>query len=527
MTNSIGEIENAKALFVIGSNTTETHPVLGYRMKMAKKKGASLIVVDPRQIELADHADVFLQLRPGTNEALINGIINVIIEEGLADDQFIAERTEGYKEMAAVVKKYTPEYVEGITGVAAGDIREAALLYAKAESAGIYYTMGITQHTNGTNSVMAVANLAMVTGNMGKASSGVNPLRGQNNVQGACDMGGLPEVFTGYQRVDDKAALSKFEKAWRVKLNSRPGLTVTEIIDSILDGEIKALYIMGENPALSDANIHHVMEALEKVEFLVVQDIFLTETAVKADVVLPAAAFAEKEGTFSNTERRVQMVRQAVNAPGEAKADWFILQELAHKLGIKWHYEGPEDIFQEIALLTPSYAGISYQRLEQEGGLQWPCPNADHPGTIYLHEGKFSKGKGLFTPVEYLPPAEEPDQEYPLVLTTGRKLYHYHTGTMTRQSKPLNSFKPEELAQISREDADRLGITSGDLVRVSSRRGELEVKADVTEIVSPGVIFMTFHYHEAPVNILTNNQIDPIAKIPEFKVCAVKLEKVE
>lgn len=510
----------------MGSNTTETHPVLGYRMKMAKKKGASLIVADPRKIELADHADVFLQLRPGTNEALINGIINVIIEERLSDDQFIAERTEGYEEMAAAVKKYTPEYVEGITGVAAGDIRKAARLYAGAESAGIYYTMGITQHTNGTNTVMAIANLAMVTGNMGKPSSGINPLRGQNNVQGACDMGGLPVVFTGYQRVDNEAALSKFEKAWGVKLNSRPGLTVTEIMDGILNGEIKALYVMGENPALSDANIHHVMEALEKVEFLVVQDIFLTETAAKADVVLPAAAFAEKVGTFSNTERRVQMVRKAVNAPGEAKADWLILQELANKLGMEWHYEGPDHIFQEIAQLTPAYAGISYQRLEQEGGLQWPCPSADHPGTLYLHEGQFSRGKGLFTPVEYLPPAEETDQEYPLVLTTGRNLYHYHTGSMTRQSKPLNAFKPEEFAQISREDADRLGIKNGDLVKVSSRRGEVEVKADVTEVVPTGVIFMTFHYHEVPVNVLTNNQVDPIAKIPELKVCAVKLEKV-
>jgi predicted molibdopterin-dependent oxidoreductase YjgC len=366
----------------------------------------------------------------------------------------------------------------------------------------------------------------MVTGNMGKPSSGVNPLRGQNNVQGACDMGGLPVVFTGYQRVDNEAALEKFEKAWGVKLNPSPGLTVTEIMDSALSGEVKALYVMGENPALSDANIHHVMEALKKVEFLVVQDIFLTETAAQADVVLPAAAFAEKDGTFSNTERRVQMVRKAVNAPGEAKADWLIIQELANKLGMEWNYEGPDHVFREIAQLTPAYAGISYQRLDQEGGLQWPCPSADHPGTLFLHEGQFSRGKGLFTPVEYLPPAEETDQEYPLVLTTGRNLYHYHTGSMTRQSKPLNAFKPEEFAQISREDAGRLGIKNGDLVKVSSRRGEVEVKADVTEVVPAGVIFMTFHYHEVPVNRLTNNQIDPIAKIPELKVCAVKLEKV-
>jgi formate dehydrogenase alpha subunit len=527
MTNSIGEIENAQALFVIGSNTTETHPVIGYRVKMAQKKGASLIVADPRRIELAEYADVFLQLRPGTNEALLNGMINVIIQEGLADEGFIRERTEGYEEMAAAVLKYTPEYVEGITGVAAEDLRQAARLYAGADSAAILYTMGITQHTKGTDSVLAVANLAMVSGNIGKPCSGVNPLRGQNNVQGACDMGALPVVFTGYQRVDNEDALSKFKKAWGVKLNSQPGLTVTEIFDSILQGKIKALYVMGENPALSDANLHHVMEALEKLDFLVVQDIFLTETAALADVVLPAAAFAEKQGTFTNTERRVQMVRQAVNPPGEAKPDWLILQELAYKLGIEWHYETPEDIFQEIALLTPSYAGISYQRLEEEGGLQWPCTDGEHPGTPYLHQGKFSRGKGLFTPVEYRPPAEEPDEEYPLVLTTGRNLFHYHTGTMTRRSNGINAFKPEEMVQISIDDAARLGINEGDMVEITSRRGHVKARAAVTEKVPPGIIFMTFHFHEAAANLLTNNEVDPVAKIPELKVCAVKVEKTE
>ncbi len=526
MTNSISEIENAKALLVIGSNTTETHPVLAYRMRMAKKKGASLIVADPRKIELAEEADVFMQLRPGTNTALLNGMINVIIEEGLADEQFIRERTEGYEEMASVVKKYTPDYVEGITGVAAADIRKAARLYARAENAGIYYTMGITQHTDGTNAVSAIANLAMVTGNLGKPSSGVNPLRGQNNVQGACDMGALPGVFTGYQGVDNEAARAKFEEAWGVKLNPVPGLTTTEMFDSILEGKIKVLYVMGENPLLSDANINHVEEALEKLDFLVVQDIFLTETAAKADVVLPAAAFAEKSGTFTNTERRVQMVRQAIDPPGAAKADWVIITDLANKLGLGWQYAGPADIFQEIAQLTPSYAGISYERLEQEGGLQWPCPSADHAGTPYLHKDTFSRGKGLFKPIEYQPPAEEPDQEYPLVLTTGRNRYHYHTGSMTRQSKPLSTYRPEELAQVNKTDAERLGIKDGDLIRVSSRRGQVEVKAAVTEAVPPGVMFMTFHFHESPVNVLTNNKLDPISKTPELKVCAVKLEKI-
>ena len=526
MTNSIEEIENAKAMLVIGSNTTETHPVLAYRMKMAKKKGASLIVADPRKIELADQADIFLQLRPGTNVALINGIINVIIEEGLVDEEFVRERTEGYEEMADVVKKYTPDYVEGITGVAAEDIRKAARLYAGAENAGIFYTMGITQHTDGTNAVSTIANLAMVTGNLGKPSSGVNPLRGQNNVQGACDMGGLPGVFTGYQGVGDEAARAKFEEAWGLKLNAEPGLTTTEMFDSMLDGKIKALYVMGENPVISDANINHVEEALDKLEFLVVQDIFLTETAARADVVFPAAAFAEKNGTFSNTERRVQMVRKAVKAPGAAKEDWAIIKELAEKLGLGWQYTEPAHIFQEIVQLTPSYAGISYERLEQEGGLQWPCPTADHAGTPYLHEGAFTRGKGVFKPIEHSPSAEEIDQDYPLVLTTGRNRYHYHTGSMTRQSKPLSTHKPEELVQINKVDAERLGVQEGDLVRVSSRRGQVEVKAAVTEVVPPGLIFMTFHFHESPVNVLTNNKVDPISKTPELKVCAVKLEKI-
>ena len=527
MTNSISEIEDAKALFVIGSNTTETHPVIGYRIKMAKNKGASLIVADPRRIDLVDYADVFLQLRPGTNEALLNGIIHVIIKEGLADKKFIREKTEGYAQMSLAIQKYTPEYVEGITGVSAAKIRHAARLYAGAESAAILYTMGLTQHIKGTNSVLAVANLAMVSGNIGKPHSGVNPLRGQNNVQGACDMGALPNVLTGYQRVEDRGVLSKFRRAWGTKLNSKPGLTVTEIIDGILQGEIKTLYVMGENPALSDANLHHVLEALEKIDFLVVQDIFLTETAFYADVVLPAAAFAEKQGTFTNTERRVQMVRQAVTPPGKAKPDWFILQELAAKLNLNWSFDTPEKIFREIASVTPDYAGITYERLEKEGGLQWPCPTEKHPGTSYLHKGKFSRGKGLFTPVEYRPSAEEPDEQYPLILTTGRTLFHYHTGTMTRRSDSIDVHKPEEMVQISIDDAARLGINEGDMVGVTSRRGHVTARATVTEQVPAGVVFMTFHFHEAAANLLTINEVDPVAKIPEFKVCAVKVEKIE
>lgn len=524
MTNSIGEIEDADTMLVIGANPPEAHPVIGYRIKMAKKKGATLIVADPRRTELAEYADVHLRLRPGTNEALINGMMNVIITEGLADEKFIQERTEGFAAMKAVVDKYTPEHAEKITGVAAEDIRRAARLFAGAERASIFYTLGITNHTTGTDSVLSVANLSLLTGNLGKRSAGVNPLRGQNNVQGACDMGALPNVFTGYQRVDDREARTKFERAWGARLNPQPGLTITDIFNAILAGEIKFLYVFGENPALTEANLHHVWEALEEVEFLVVQDLFLTETAAYADVVLPAAAFAEKQGTFTNTERRVQMVRKAVDPPGEAKADWLILCELARKLGLNWDYASAEDIFQEMARLTPSYAGISHQRLEEEEGLQWPCPTADHPGTLYLHKDKFVRGKGQFTPVEHQPPAEEPDEEYPILLTTGRILYHYNT--MTRYADGIESFRPEELAQINPEDAARMGIEEGDLVKMSSRRGHVQVRLTVTDAVPPGVIYMTFHYHESAVNLLTIGALDPVTKTPEFKVCAVRIDKL-
>ena len=513
-------------MLVIGSNTTDAHPVLGYRMKMAQKKGAALIVADPRRIELAEDADVFLQLRPGTNEALLNGLINVIIAEDLMDRDFISARTEGYDEMAAAVAKYTAEYVAEITGVAADDIRKAARIYAGAERAAIFYTMGVTQHTSGTATVLAIANLAMLTGNMGKPSSGVNPLRGQNNVQGACDMGALPTVYTAYQPVANEDNRAKFARAWGADLTATPGLTVTEIMEEALTGNVKALYIMGENPMLTDANLHHVEEALDKIEFLVVQDIFLTETAEKAHVVLPAAAFAEKSGTFSNTERRVQLLNQAVTSPGEAKADWQILQALAQKVGFNWQYEGTEDIFNEIVSLTPSYGGLSYERLREEGGLQWPCPTPEHPGTPILHGEKFTRGKGLFSKVEYTPAAEMTDEDYPMILTTGRNLYHYHSGSMTHRSEAIEAYRPEEMAQINLEDAARMGICDGDLVKLSSRRGEVETRVEVSDIVPPGVVFMTFHYKAAAVNLLTNDKLDPVAKIPELKVCAVKLEKV-
>ncbi len=524
MTNSIGEVENASALFIIGSNTTETHPVIGYRMRMAQRKGAKVIVADPRRIELAEDADVFMQLIPGSNEALLNGMLHVIIEEDLVDKDFIQERTEGFEAVKEALKKYTPEYVETITGVSAENIRKAARIYGEAESAGIFYTMGITQHTKGTNNVLAIANLAMATGNLGKPNGGVNPLRGQNNVQGACDMGALPVVITGYQKVGDDAVMAKYEKSWGAKLNPEPGLTVPEIFDAIIKDEIKALYIMGENPAISDADLNHVHKSLDKVDFLVVQDIFLTETAKFADVVLPAATFAEKDGTFTNTERRVQKVNKAIEPVGDSKPDFEIITEIANKIGFNWNYDTAEDVFKEITTVTPSYAGLTYQRLEG-GGIPWPCPTEDHQGTLFLHGEKFTRGLGKFHGVEYEPAAEAPDNDYPFILTTGRNLYHYHTSTMTARSKSINEHISEDTLRINPADAGDLGVVDGDKVKVASRRGEIEVKAELTDTVGKGIVFMTFHFSDSPVNMLTNCVVCPTAKIPELKVSAVKVEK--
>ena len=525
MTNSIGEIPEAGAILIIGSNTSETHPVIGYRVREAVKRGAALIVADPRVTEMAKLADYHLRLRPGSDVALLNGLMHIIITEDLLDVDFIEKRTEGFEKLKERVAEYTPDRVSEITGVAVSDLRAAARAYATAESAAILYTMGITQHTTGTDNVLSVANLAMITGNMGKPSAGVNPLRGQNNVQGACDMGALPNVYTAYQKVGDPQVQEKFSNAWGVPLSEKPGLTVTKAMNAAYDGKIKGMLIMGENPVLSEANANHAGEALERLEFLVVQDIFMTETAAYADVVLPAAAYAEQLGTYTNTERRVQLSYPAVPPPGEARADWEILTGLANRLGLDWSYSGAEDVFNEMASLSPSYAGISYSRLAAERSLQWPCPNSEHPGTPYLHVGKFSRGMGQFTPVAYKPPAELPDGEYPFVLSTGRHMFHYHTGTMTRRSVPLEQHRPEEFVEIHPDDASRLGLAEGDLARISSRRGEVTSRVTLTDRVRPGHVFMTFHYHEAAANLLTNDALCPVAATPEFKVCAVNVRK--
>jgi len=526
MTNSISEVEDAASLLVIGSNTTVGHPIIGLKVKAAVRKGAKLIVANPREIDLCRWADIWLQHKPGTDVALLGGMMRVILDEGLADEAFIAERCENYEEFRNSLAEFDLDWVAKTTRVPKEQIVAAARLYAQNRPAMLLYTLGITQHTHGVDNVLSAANLTMMTGNIGKPSSGTNPLRGANNVQGACDMGGLPNVYPAYQAVTDGANKSKFEAAWSSTLDDKVGLTLLEIFDAAHAGKLKALYIMGENPAASDPDASHVREAIKHVDFVVVQDIFLTETAQLADVVLPSASFAEKDGTFTNTERRVQRVRKAVEPPGEAKPDWQIICELAKAMGKSgFDFTHPSEIMAEIARVAPSYGGISYDRLEA-GGLQWPCPTPDHPGTPILHVGKFTRGLGKFTAVKYRPSAEDSDEAYPLLLTTGRSLFHFHTGTMTRKARGLNFVHKEEQVEINPADAELLGIANGDLVRVVSRRGQVEVKAKVTRRSAPGVVFMTFHFAETSANFLTNPAYDPVAKTPELKVCAVRVEKV-
>lgn len=523
MTNSIPEIENNDVIFVIGSNTTETHPIIGLRMKKAFRKGAQIIVADPRKINLVRFSSLWMQQKPGTDVALLNAIMHVILKEKLVDRQFIDEHTEGFEAFSKSLDGYTPDKAEKITGVPKKNIIRAARLYAKAERPAIYYTMGITQHAHGTQNVFSIANLALMTGNLGKESTGVNPLRGQNNVQGATDMGCIPNQYPGYQKVDLKNIHGKFESAWGVSLSDKPGLTATEMINEAHKGTLKAMYIMGENPAMSDPDINHTIQTLKKLDFLVVQDIFMTETAELADVVLPAACFAEKEGTFTNTDRRLQRVRKAVTPPGKAKEDSSILIDLSSRMGYKMEYNSMEEVLQEIGEVWPAVAGITYGRI-RSWGLQWPCPTANHPGTPYLFKGGFPRGKALFSEVHYTPSKEMPDKKYPFMLSTGRNLFHYHTGSMTRKVRELNDAAPEAYIEINPEDASTLKIKSGDSLTVSSRRGSITIKAMVTERPSRGTVFIPFHYKEAAANILTNTALDPICKIPELKVCAVKIQ---
>jgi formate dehydrogenase alpha subunit len=526
MTNTIADIEDADVILITGSNTTENHPVISSGVKRAVTlNGTKLIVVDPRRIRITRYADKWLRQNLGTDVAWINGLMHVIIKEGLHAVEFIENRTEGFADLKKVVEKYTPDYVEQISGIPAQEIIDAARLYAQADRGCILYCMGITQHTTGTDNVKSLANLAMLCGNMGIGGGGVNPLRGQNNVQGACDMGGLPDVYTGYQKVIDPDVRQRMAEAWKVEaLSERPGLKATQMIPAAHDGTLKALYVIGENPLVSDPDVNHAEKSLKNLDFLVVQDIFLTETARLADVVLPTACFAEKDGTFANTERRVQRVRKAVDPPGEAWDDWKIICEIATRMGYSMSYDNSRQIMGEISQVTPSYAGISYERIEYEG-IHWPCPTAEHPGTPILHRDQFTRGKGLFHAIDYIAPAEMTDAEYPLYLTTGRLLYQYHTGTMTMRTDGLNEIAPEAFVEISPQDARKFGVEEGSRVNIDSRRGTIQARIKISRKAVAGTVFIPFHYAAAAANRLTNAALDPISGIPEYKVCAVKVSK--
>lgn len=525
MTNSIHELGDAAAILAVGTNTTAAHPIIALQIKKAAKNGTKLIVANPKEIGLCKFADIFLQHKPGTDVPLLMGMAKVIIDEGLQDDAFIKKRCEDFDAFKASLFEFDLNRVEEITNVSKDKIAQAARLYATQSPASIIYCMGITQHDHGTDNVWATSNLALITGNFGKPSSGVNPLRGQNNVQGACDMGCLPNVYPGYRNVTLPEAKADAEAAWGVALNGKLGKTHTEIFDACYNGDIKSVYLIGENPVISEANASHAIEAMKKTDFLVVQDIFMTETAKLADVVLPSTTFAEKDGTFTNTERRVQRVRKAVEPEDGIRPDWWITCEIARRLdGKGFDYDSPEQIMDEINTVLPAYKGITYTRLER-GTLQWPCPAEDHPGTPFLHAEKFGtpSGKGKLMPLKYKASAEQTDDAYPLILTTDRSLFHFH-GTMTRRVYGLNALDKEERLKINPLDAARFGIEDGQSVKVLSRRGNIGVKVLVTDICPVGTVSLTFHFSETLTNVLTCCELDPIAKIPATKVCAVQIE---
>ena len=531
MTNNIADFKNAKCILAIGTNAPEAHPVLAMKVRHAVRNGAKLIVANPMEIDFVRDAELWIRHNYGTDVALLMGMCRIILDEGLEDKEFIKERCENFDSFKEALKNYPLDWVSKTTGVDPDLLVKATRIYAQNSPATILYAMGICEHSHGTDNVIANGNLALITGNVGKPGSGVNPLRGQNNVQGACDMGALPNVFTGYQAVSNEAAVMKFETAWGVHLSRQPGMKLTEMIPAAIEGEIKALYMMGENPVITDPDAHHVREALSKLDFFVFQDIFLNETAEYAHVILPATSFAEKDGTFTNTERRVQRVRKAVEPIGESRPDWQIVCQLAKKMGAKgFDYNGPEEIMGEVARLTPSFAGINYSRLE-EGSLQWPCTSEEHPGTCIMHTETFSRpsGKGNFVALKYRPPVEMTSEEYPLMLMTGRRLYHYHA-TMTRKVDVLNVLMNEEELKISPEDAVPLGINTGDIVQVKSKQGEVKVRATVTDAVPAGMAAMAFHFTETPTNELISARpetLDPVTGTPAYKTCPVKITKCE
>ena len=535
MTNPIEDItKKPDVIMLVGSNPEEAHPVVGMQIRQAVARGCKLIVVDPREIDLAKKADIHLKLRPGTNVAFANGIMHIIIEEGLQDEKFIAERTEGYEKIRDIVKNYTPEKVAEICHISADDLRRAAIMYAKADKAPIIYCLGVTEHSTGTEGVMSMSNMAMLVGKLGREGCGVNPLRGQNNVQGACDMGAQPTDFPGYQKIMLKGEVNepmfeKFEKAWGVKLDRKVGVHATDVFPKAIAGEIKGLYIYGEDPVVTDADTTHIIKALKSLDFFVLQELFMTETAQYADVILPGVSYLEKEGTFTNTERRVQRVRKAITVEGDMRLDTDIIIDLMNRMGYPQKHMTSAEIMDEISSLTPSFGGISHARLDSEEcygkGLQWPCPTKDHPGTPIMHVGKFTRGLGWFYPAEYVPSAELPDEEYPIVLMTGRILYHYTTRAMTGKTPELMEIAGKSFIEMNIVDADRLGIKDGDRVRCSSRRGSIETTARVGTKTSPGESWMPFHFPDGNANWLTNAALDKFARIPEYKVCAIKIEK--
>jgi formate dehydrogenase major subunit/formate dehydrogenase alpha subunit len=554
MSNSMDDVaREAKTIFIIGSNTTEQHPVFGTMLRRAVRfRGAKLVVADPRKIDITEFATLHLRHRPGTDIALINGLMYLILEKGWEDTAFIEERCEGFEEFKATILNYPPEKVSETTGVPVEQLYQAAEILATNKPSAVIWAMGITQHIVGVRNVMDLANLQMLLGNMGKAGGGVNPLRGQNNVQGACDMGGLPNVFPAYQPITSPEAIEKFAKAWGLDngprtvdggtvrgLSSAVGLTVTEMIPGILEGKIHALYVLGEDPVMSDPDTHHIRKCLEAVDFLALQEIFPSETSQYADVLLPGVSFAEKAGTFTNTERRVQMVRRAIEPLGGARPDWQIISEIAKRIlagtpnrvrneapHSGWDYRDTSQIMTEINALTPSYGGITHDRLEKGERLQWPCPSQDHPGTPILHTKQFTRGKGKLAPIDHIPPAEEPNDDYPMILSTGRVLYHWHGGEMTRRSKGIMQVYGKALVELNPDDATRLGINGKKTVRVTSRRGSIEAEAWVTDRVPPGMVYANFHFPEASANELTIAALDPVSKIPEYKIAAVKVEVV-
>jgi formate dehydrogenase major subunit/formate dehydrogenase alpha subunit len=525
MTGSISSLGHSDAILVVGSNTTEQHPLVASYILQARSRGAKLIVADPRETRLAKLADIWLRPRPGTDAVWINSLLNIIAEHDLIDRQFILERTEGYEETLEVARDYTAGKAEEISGIPAADIVKAASIFGEAERGSIVYAMGVTQHAQGTDIVQALANLALVTGNIGREGTGIYPLRGHQNVQGACDMGALPTVLSGYSPVSNPNIRAKFEDAWSVSLPEDPGLTALEMLWAAEAGNLKGLIIVGENPVQSYPHASRVIKALKELEFLLVCDIFPTDTTALADIVLPAACFAEKDGTFTSTERRVQRVRQAVAPPGEARAEWVWICDLMRRLGLKVDYSSPGEIMREIASLTPSYGGISYDRLGPEG-LQWPCPSKDHPGTSILHVDCFSQGRARLRPVVYIKPPETPDADYPMTLTTGRSLYHFHTGTMTRRTSLLDREVPVPFVEINPEDAKLMGIRVGMKVIVETRRGSIIAEARLEKGLPKGDLFLPIHFSEAPANALTAQNLDPISKIAELKVSAARLKKV-